>query len=141
MKRLLLAAIAVVAIGVAVPVAAVAAPGNGNGATVLTMANPPANPIIVGGYTFNFFNGNGQPALFEPTYYHEVVTPSGVNNEVLKGTIANDTGHAVIYTADSGAPVQPGQTCWDFATGHTSPDWQMTISASGNYTLNCHFGG
>ena len=141
MKRLLVAAIAVVAIGVAVSAGVASA---GNGANVLTMANTPVPLAPIPGmgntYNFSFFDGNGQSALFTPTYYQEVVTPGGVNNEVLKGTIANDTGHAVIYTADSN-PYKPGATCWDFATGNMSPDWQMTISASGNYTLACHFGG
>jgi hypothetical protein len=69
----------------------------------------------------------------------KVLTPSGVNNEVLKGKVANDTGTQVVYTAFSGGPIPAGQTCWDFATGNSSTDWQMTIEASGNFTLTCHF--
>ena len=71
--------------------------------------------------------------------YQEVVTPSLNSNEVLKGTVANDTGQAVIYTADSG-PYSAGATCHSFATNNTTTNWQMTISPSGNFTLTCHFG-
>jgi hypothetical protein len=115
----------------------------GNGAVILTMANTPnpAKPLVGTGYNFVFWNGNGQETLFTPTYYQEVLTPSGVNNEVLKGRIANDTGQVVTYSANSGAPIPAGQTCWDFATGNESTHWQMTIDTSRNYTLNCHFGG
>jgi hypothetical protein len=68
------------------------------------------------------------------------MTPSGVHNQVLKGKVANDTGQAVIYTAESGDPIPAGQTCWDFnQAGNLTTDWQMTISAQGNYTLTCHF--
>ena len=78
---------------------------------------------------------------YAPTSYHDVVTPDGNETEVFKGTVANDTGRTVIYTADSGAPVPAGQTCLSFATGRTSTDWQLTIATSGNYSLTCHFSG
>jgi hypothetical protein len=91
------------------------------------------------GYNFSFWNGNGDFVSFAPTYYQEVLTPSGVNNEVLKGQVANDTGAEVVYSAFSGGPIPSGQSCWDFQTGQTSTDWQMTIEASGAYTLACHF--
>jgi hypothetical protein len=142
LKKIMLLAVAVLALASVGVAAGVATAGNGNGAAVLTMTSSPtpAFPIIDSGYNFQFFDGNGNLALFTPTAYHEVVAPSGVNNEVLQGTIANDSGQAVIYSANSGPPVTAGQTCWDFATGNTTANWQMTISASGNYTLTCHFG-
>jgi hypothetical protein len=31
------------------------------------------------------------------------------------------------------------QTCYSSVTERTTPDWQTTISASGKYTLTCHF--
>jgi hypothetical protein len=104
----------------------------GNGA-VVTKQCPAAS------CNFSFWDGNGNLATYAPTSYLDVQTPSGNETEVFKGTIANDTGHAVIYTADSGPPVAPGQTCLSFATGNTTPDWQLTISASGNFSLECHF--
>jgi hypothetical protein len=92
------------------------------------------------GYDFYFWNSNGVIQDFAPTYFQEVMTPSGVHNQVLKGKVANDTGQAVIYTAESGDPIPAGQTCWDFnQAGNLTTDWQMTISAQGNYTLTCHF--
>jgi hypothetical protein len=82
---------------------------------------------------------NGVMQDFAPTYYHAVTTPSGVHNQVLKGTVANDTGATVTYSANSGEPIPAGQTCWSFATGAESTDWLMTIEADGHYTLTCHF--
>ena len=139
MKKLMLLSVAVLAlagVGVASSVATA-----GNGAQVLTMANTPtpAYPLVGTGYNFNFLDGNGANLVVAPTYYQEVVTPSLNSNEVLKGTVANDTGHAVIYTADSG-PYAAGATCHSFATNNTTTNWQMTISTSGNFTLTCHFG-
>jgi hypothetical protein len=139
MKKLMLLSVAVLAlagVGVASSVATA-----GNGAQVLTMANTPAPafPLVGGGYNFNFLDGNGTGTVVVPTYYQEVVTPSLNSNEVLKGTVANDTGQAVIYTADSG-PYAAGATCHSFATNNVTTNWQMTISASGNFTLTCHFG-
>ena len=139
MKKLMLLSVAVLAlagVGVASSVATA-----GNGAQVLTMANTPypAHPLVGTGYNFNFLDGNGAPVVVAPTYYQEVVAPSLNSNEVLKGTVANDTGMAVIYTADSN-PYQVGATCHSFATNSTTTNWQMTISPSGNFTLTCHFG-
>jgi hypothetical protein len=139
MKKLMLLSVAVLAlagVGVASSVATA-----GSGAQVLTMANTPtpAFPLVGTGYNFNFFDGNGTGVVVAPTYYQEVVAPSLNSNEVLKGTVANGTGQAVIYTADSG-PFAAGATCHSFATGNTTTNWQMTISASGNFTLTCHFG-
>ena len=86
-----------------------------------------------------FWNGNGDMQDFAPTYYKEVITPSGNHNQVLKGIVANDTGAPVTYSANSGGPIPAGQQCWDFDTGKLSTDWSMTIDADGQYTLNCHF--
>ena len=86
-----------------------------------------------------FWNGNGVMQDFAPTYYKEVITPSGVHNQVLKGIVANDTGAPVTYSANSGGPIPAGQQCWDFDNGNLSTDWSMTIDADGQYTLNCHF--
>ena len=44
---------------------------------------------------------------FAPTSYHELVTPSGVNTQVLTGKVANDTGKRVTYFANSGGPIPP----------------------------------
>jgi hypothetical protein len=131
---LALAVAAVAAVVFVVPAMA----GNGNGAVITNTAAAPIPGLT--GYDFFFWNGNGVVQDFAPTYYQEVLTPSGVHNEVLKGTAANDTGVPVVYTAYSGFPIPAGQTCWDFAGGPGSTDWQMTIDASGHYTLSCHFG-
>jgi hypothetical protein len=109
----------------------------GNGATITNTAAKPIPGLV--GSDFYFWNGDGVVQDFAPTYYQEVMTPSGVHNEVLKGVVANSTGLPVVYTATSGGPIPAGQGCWDFANGRTSQDWQMTIDASGQYTLNCHF--
>ena len=109
----------------------------GNGATITNTAavSIPGHT----GYDFHFWNGNGDFVDFAPTYYHEVMTPSGVHNQVLKGTVANDTGAPVTYSANSGGPIPAGSGCWDFANGESSTDWLMTIEADGHYTLTCHF--
>ena len=91
------------------------------------------------GCNFGFWDGNGVLTTYAPDSYHDVLTPSGNETEVFKGTVANDTGQAVIYSANSGAPIPSGQTCYSFVTKNTTPDWQLTISASGNFTLVCHF--
>ena len=51
------------------------------------------------------------------------------------------SGGAVIESADSGFPTPAGQTRYSFATENTTPDWQLTVSSSRNFTLTCHFGG
>jgi hypothetical protein len=97
-----------------------------------TQDNDPA------GKNFMFWNGNGVMVNYQPSSYHDVLAPDGSETEVFKGVIANDTGDAVVYTAGVG-PVPADQTAWSFATNRTTPDWQLTISASGNYTLTAHF--
>ncbi len=114
----------------------------GNGAVIKDMTtNPtPNNEITSGsGYNFMFWNGDGVLVDFTPTSYKEVITPSGVHNQVLKGIVANNTGAPVTYSANSGGPIPAGQQCWDFDTGNLSTDWSMTIEADGHYTLDCHF--
>ena len=37
--------------------------------------------------------------------YHDVIRGNGSETETFKGTVANDTGDAVIYSAGSGSPV------------------------------------
>ena len=140
MKRLsalsVLVVAAVAAVVLAVPAMA------GPGATIKTMDNTPnaVNPIVGSGYNFTFWNGNGAEVPFTPSYYQEVFTPSGVNNQVLKGIVANDTGAPVTYTTNSGGVIPAGQQCWDFGkAGNLSSDWSMTIEADGHYTLTCHF--
>ena len=141
MKRLSALSVLVVA-SVAAVVLAVPAMA-GPGATIKTMDNTPTpvNPVSAGsGYNFMFWNGNGDFVDFAPSYYQEVFTPSGVNNQVLKGIVANDTGAPVTYTANSGGVIPAGQQCWDFGKrGGLSTDWSMTIEADGHYTLTCHF--
>jgi hypothetical protein len=90
------------------------------------------------GKSFLFWDGNGQMVTYQPSSYHDVVAPDGSETEVFKGVVANDTGDSVVYTAGVG-PVPADQTAWSFATKRTTPDWQLTISASGNYTLTAHF--
>ena len=58
---------------------------------------------------------------------------------MLKGITANDTGLPVIYSPTSDDPIPATQLCHNFDTANTSADWQMTIEANGNWTLNCHF--
>lgn len=128
-KLLLLTALA----GVAVAFGVAQAVSAGTGGAVVTNACPGAS------CNFGFWDGNGVFTTYAPTSYFDVVTPSGNETEVFKGTIPNDTGHAVIYTADSGPPIPASQTCWSFVTETTTPDWQLTISASGNFSLVCHF--
>jgi len=127
-KLVVLFCLAGVAVGLLVAQGASA----GNGA-VVTKTCPVAS------CNFGFWDGNGTFALYQPTSYFDVQTPSGNENEVFKGTIANDTGHAVIYRNDSGSPIPAGQTCYSFATGNTTTAWQLTISASGNFSLECLF--
>ena len=137
MKRVI--ELAGLALAVAVAAVAFAVPRWLATGTELSSPTQQQSPFLANGYNFEFWNGNGviQPAA--PTYYQEVLTPSGVHNQVLKGTVANDTGGEVIYSAYSGGPIPNGQTCWDFANGNSSTDWTMTIDASGHYTLTCHF--
>jgi hypothetical protein len=134
---LALGAAAVAAVVFTVPALA----GNGAGAEIRDMTNTPvpAYPIFPDGYNFIFWNGNGVQVDFAPTYYQEVITPSGVHNEMLKGIVANDSGAPVTYSAYSGFPIPAVQQCWDIANGNVSTDWLMTIDADGHYTLNCHF--
>ncbi len=137
MKKILLAlGIVAVAVGIAVPVALA-----GPGATVKNQC-PTGVDVIdpatgLPGCQFNFYNGNGIMDLYNPTKFNDVQTPSGNENEHFEGTIANDTGLEVIYTTDS--PLTAGQSCYSFVTHTTTPDWQLTIGASGAYTLDCHF--
>ncbi len=127
---------AVAAVVLAVPAMA------GNGAKHKDMTtNPTAVAPLLGtsGYNFLFWDGNGDMVEFAPTSYQGVFTPSGNNNQVLKGIVANDTGAPVTYSANSGGPIPAGQQCWDFGNGKLSTDWSMTIDADGQYTLSCHF--
>ena len=111
----------------------------GNGATIKDMSNTPVSIDGETGYNFKFWNGDGLMQDFAPTSYKEVITPSGVHNQVLKGIVANNTGATVTYSANSGGPIPAGQQCWDFDNGTLSTDWSMTIEANGHYTLDCHF--
>ena len=138
MKKIILAVAVAAVASMAFIVFAVPAMA-GNGAKIKDMTSTPS-PITPGsGYNFMFWNGNGAMQDFAPTYYKEVITPSGVHNQVLKGIVANDTGATVTYSANSGGPIPAGQQCWDFDNGNLSTDWSMTIDADGKYTLNCHF--
>ena len=132
MKKIVLGLVAATA--VAAPLVFAAGPASAAGAQQET---DPA------GKSFTFWDGNGyMPGdnikNFVPSSYHDVVTPNGAENEVFKGVIANDTGGEVVYTAGVG-PVPADQKCGSFVTGRTTPDWEMTIGASGKYTLTCHF--
>jgi hypothetical protein len=131
-KKVLLACVAAaVAVAIAVPVAF----GGGGGATVTKQC---ANPIQgLTGCQFNFFDGNGTLTTYNPSSFNDVITPSGNENEHFEGTIANNTGQDVTYNA--GTPLTAGDTCYSFATKNTTSDWQLLISASGAYTLDCHF--
>jgi hypothetical protein len=124
---------AIAAVVLAVPAMA------GNGNAILDMSHTPVSIDGQTGYNFDFWNGNGKLQNVVTTDYKAVITSSGVTNQVLKGTVANNTGATVTYTANSGGPIPAGQQCWDFNTGQLSPDWTMTINADGRFTLNCHF--
>jgi hypothetical protein len=137
MRKIMLLWVAVLALAVGVA-AGVASAGSG-GATVTSQVTNPIPGYT--GFDFGFWDGNGVwTPHFAPVYFQEVLAPSGVHNEVFSGFVANDSGHAVVYTADSGAPIPSGATCWDMnGVNNFTTDWTMTISASGNYTLRCHF--
>src|SRR6476661_8810454 len=92
-------------ISVAIAVAAVSsvllvvpASGAGGGATV-------TNTCPVATCDFLFWDGNGNFTNFVVDAYHDVLTPNGKETETFHGTVANDTGHAVLYSSDSGAPI------------------------------------
>lgn len=88
---------------------------------------------------FLFWDGNGAFVNVLVDQYHDVMRGNGSETETFKGTVANDTGNAVIYSPVSGSPIPADQLCGSFASGRTTSDWQMTISASGNYSLVCLF--
>ena len=130
-----IAACAVLTFGAFGGLVSAAGAGPGNGAT---QAN--GCPTTAAQCSFVFFDGNGALTLYVPSAYHDVITPSGNETETFRGSnIPNDTGHAVVYRTDSGAPVPPGQTCLSFQTGHTTTDWQLTITPNGGFSLECHF--
>jgi hypothetical protein len=136
-KKILIAlAAALVVVAVAVPMALA-----GGGAQVTDKCPTIGTNKVTGlpGCQFNYFNGNGVMGLYNPTSFHDVLTPSGVENESFQGTIANGTGQVVTYSAHSGAPIPAGDTCYSFVSGNTTTDWQMTIQPSGAYNLDCHF--
>ena len=135
MKKLVVVLAAAVAVGIAVPIAFA-----GGGAQVTNSCPNAGAPNPVTGLPncqYSFVDGNGAAAIYNPAAFHDVVTPSGNETETFKGPIANDTGHAVIHTPTSGAPIPAGQTCYSFVTNNVTPDWQLTIS--GNFSLDCHF--
>jgi hypothetical protein len=141
MKRLSRLFVALAALSALAAIVASSAFG-GSGAIVKnTCPNVAGNDPATGlpGCQFNYFDGNGNMNLYKPASFHDVITPSGVENESFQGNIANDTGQVVTYSADSGAPVPAGSTCYSFATHNTTTDWQMTIQPSGAYSLDCHF--
>jgi len=99
-------------------------------------------PYPLAGYTgcnFGFFDGNGTSVTYQPSFYHDVLTPSGNETEVFEGVVANNTGKTVIYSANSGSPVTPNQTCYSFVTKDATLHWQLVINATGDYTLVCIF--
>jgi hypothetical protein len=137
LKKVLFAlATAMLVVAVVVPVAFA-----GGGAQVMSQCpSTGTNPVTgLPGCQFNYFDGNGAMSLYSPAAFHDVTTPSGVENESFQGKTANDTGQVVTYSAYSGAPIPTGSTCYSFASGKTTTDWQMTIQPSGAYSLDCHF--
>lgn len=138
MKKILFAlVVAAAAVAVAVPVAF----AGGNGAQSLSQCPTSGINSVTGlpGCEFNYFDGNGAMSLYTPSSFHDVTTPSGVENESFQGKTSNNTGGVVTYSAYSGAPIPAGSTCYSFVSGKTTADWQMTIQASGDYSLDCHF--
>ena len=113
----------------------------GGGATVKNTCPVGADELVqatqLTGCKFNFFNGNGVMDLYNPTKFNDVITTSGNENEHFEGTIANNTGLDVIYNTTT--PLTAGKTCYSFVTQKSTTDWQLTISASGAYALDCHF--
>jgi hypothetical protein len=130
-KKILLGLVAAVAVAIAVPVAF----GGSGGATVTTTCAYPISGLS--GCQFNYWNGDGAREIYNPTSYNDVITPSGVENEHFEGTTTNTTGHDVVYTTST--PLTTGDSCYSFATKNTTTNWQLTINASGAYTLDCHF--
>jgi hypothetical protein len=136
-KKILLALVAALAtVAVAVPVASA---GTDNGIKILTQCPSPGVvnlPTQLPGCQFNFFNGDGVREIYNPTSFTDVKTPFG-ETEHFGGTITNGTGKWVLYSTLS--PLTKGQSCYSFATGRTTPDWLLTISPSGAYSLDCVF--
>lgn len=128
MKKLLFANACATIIALLLAGPAVAA---GNGAVV-------ANECPIASCNFQFWDGNFSLVTYVVDAYHDVITPSGNETETFHGTVGNNTGTAVLLAPGVG-PIPSDQTCYSFATQNTTPDWQLIISASGSYTLVCHF--
>jgi hypothetical protein len=88
---------------------------------------------------FTFWDGNGAIATnnFVVAEYHDVINKIW-EHETFAGNVPNDTGREVVYAPGVG-PIPGNQTCYSFRTDRVTPDWEMTISASGDYSLACHF--
>ncbi len=116
-----------------------AAPVLAKGATQIKDCSQVPHPYSYTDCSFDFWNGNGIMSKYSPISYHDVITPSGNENEMFTGVIANDTGHDVVYSAFSGSPIPAGATCYSFVTQHQTDNWLLTIDALGNFSLECHF--
>ena len=98
------------------------------------------------GSSFMFWDGaaktpNDPSVPFSPTSCHFVTSASGNQTQVLKGVgIWNGTDSPIVYSAFSGGPIPPAQTCWNFqAPNSQTLNWQLVIEVDGSWTLTCNF--
>jgi hypothetical protein len=88
---------------------------------------------------FYFWDAQGTQVQFNAAAYHDTISASGNETQVIKGFGLQPGDAPVVYSANSGDPVPAGQTCWSFTTGKTTANWQMIIEADGTWTLTCNF--
>jgi hypothetical protein len=100
------------------------------------------------GCNFVFWDGRGdQQVQFTPSSFHFVTSQSGNQTQVLKGesgSVENPSDAPIVYSAFSGPPVEPGQTCWNFQYdgfegAPSTTNWQLVIEVDGSWTLTCNF--
>ena len=134
-KRSMFVGIAALAIGGSVGVPAFA-----SGAAVVNSC-----PSNAGTCSFNYLPAGATTnagATFSPVNYHDVLTPSGVENESFSGQdqSLNTTGQTWSWTSATASSVDPSRAkCGSFVTGHATTDFLMTIQPDGSWTLDCHF--
>lgn len=68
------------------------APVLAKGATQIKDCSQVPHPYSYTDCSFDFWNGNGIMSKYSPISYHDVITPSGNENEMFTGVITNDTG-------------------------------------------------
>ena len=121
---------------------AVALASSAYAAATVSDVCPTVNPIPgQNGCSFLFPDGEGNVTTFAPTSVHFVTSASGNQTQVLKGVgIWNGTDSPIVYSAFSGGPIPPAQTCWNFqAPNSQTLNWQLVIEVDGSWTLTCNF--